>query len=131
MLHLDDGDVGTYEFPGGDPPVSVDDEIVVDPFMITDEGMAAAEQVTVGMEGVTFVPAEITVPVGTTVVWDNTSGLPHTVTADDESFDSGNMDPGATFEMTFNEPGEIPYFCRYHGGPGGVGMAGTIIVTSP
>src|SRR5687768_8704241 len=36
-----------------------------------------------------FEPAAVTVPAGTTVTWTNTGSRPHTVTADDGSFDSG------------------------------------------
>ena len=33
-----------------------------------------------------------------------------------------------SYAYTFTEPGTYPYFCRYHGDVGGVGMAGTIVV---
>lgn len=35
MLHEDSGEMGTYEFPAGDPPARVDGEVVVEPFMVT------------------------------------------------------------------------------------------------
>jgi hypothetical protein len=35
MLHTDSGVIGTYEFPGGDPPVKVNGKIVVKPFKVT------------------------------------------------------------------------------------------------
>ncbi len=37
MLHTDAGTVGTYEFPGDDGPVSVDDQVVVVSFSTTVE----------------------------------------------------------------------------------------------
>ena len=37
-----------------------------------------------------FQPASIEVPAGSTVTWTNTGAAPHTVTADDGAFDSGN-----------------------------------------
>jgi plastocyanin len=52
----------------------------------------------------------------------------HTITADDGSFDSGILNPGDTFSLTFDTPGTSAYYCQIHGGPGGVGMAGTIVV---
>ena len=130
MLHTDTEEVGTYEFPDNDPPVKVNDQIVVQPFEVTGGEMTTAEQ-TVRMVDRTFNPKEITVSVGTTVVWENTSSLPHTVTADDGSFDSGTVSPGGTFEVTFTQAGQVPYHCEFHGGAGGVGMSGTITVTSP
>jgi len=50
------------------------------------------------------------------------------VTADDGSFDSGNQPPGAEFTLTFPRPGVYRYYCKYHGAPGGIGMAGVIVV---
>jgi hypothetical protein len=48
MLHADTGTVGTYEFPGGDPPVTVDGNIVMASFQAT--AMAQAAQATVTPE---------------------------------------------------------------------------------
>ena len=70
----------------------------------------------------------MTVAPGTTVVWTNGDATGHTVTADNGAFDSGNLDQGATFKFTFNQPGAYAYYCRYHGGPGGQGMSGQVIV---
>ena len=84
---------------------------------------------TVSMVDTSFDPQELTVSAGTIVRWVNDSDLPHTTTADDGAWDSGNMESGATFEFTFEEPGEYPYYCEIHGGPGGEGMSGTITVT--
>ena len=35
MLHIDAGEVNTYEFPGADVPTKVDDNVVVKPFNVT------------------------------------------------------------------------------------------------
>ena len=35
MLHVDTGTEGEYEFPDGDPPVRVDDQVVVQPFEVS------------------------------------------------------------------------------------------------
>ncbi|HEX6261761.1 MAG TPA: PLDc N-terminal domain-containing protein [Actinomycetota bacterium] len=75
-----------------------------------------------------FRPETIRIPVGGTVTWINEGRNPHTAAADDEAWDSGNLDPGDTFSRTFDEQGAIPYYCRYHGAAGGLGMAGTILV---
>jgi plastocyanin len=74
-----------------------------------------------------FRPADLRVEPGTTVTWSNDGRNPHTVTADDEAFDSGNLDRGDTFSFTFPEPGRFSFHCRYHGAPGR-GMAGQILV---
>ncbi len=88
----------------------------------------------------TFEPRTVTIPVGGTVEWTNGSVLVHTVTDDPdeatvegssalpdgaESFDSGNMAPGAKFSHTFKVPGTYRYFCKPHEA---AKMWGTVIV---
>ena len=54
-----------------------------------------------------------------------TTGLARTPSsADDGSFNSGNLDKGATFSHTFDKAGTFAYYCKYHGSKGGTGMAG-------
>jgi plastocyanin len=60
-----------------------------------------------------------TIKKGTMVTWTNPTKAPHTVTADDGSFDSGTFDPGKTFSMTFTAVGKFKYSCDVH--PGQVG----------
>lgn len=75
-----------------------------------------------------FQPQSVTINAGDTITWTNTGAAPHTATASDGSWDSGNLDPGQTFSRTFDTPGTYNYYCRYHGTPEGTGMAGTIVV---
>jgi plastocyanin len=76
----------------------------------------------------TFSPKELHIRVGQTVTWVNNGQASHTVTADDNSFDSGLFGPGAQYSHKFEKPGHYSYYCTLHGGPGGVGMAGVIVV---
>ena len=82
----------------------------------------------VDMKNLAFAPKEIHIAPGQTVTWTNDDPLQHTVTADDGSFDSGLIDQGGTFTQEFDTPGTYQYFCQPHGGPGGTGMAATVIV---
>jgi plastocyanin len=91
-------------------------------------GTMAAEVVTITEENYGFQPYQVTVSVGTTVVWVNNDSAKHTVSADDGSFESGDQGAGEVFQYTFGTPGTYPYFCRFHGDKGEVGMAGIIIV---
>jgi len=93
-----------------------------------DEPEPAANAVSVSVADSRFVEREITISAGTTVVWNHEGQRPHTVTADDGLFDSGQIVNGDTFRFTFDEPGTYPYYCEFHGGPGGQGMAGVVIV---
>jgi plastocyanin len=82
-----------------------------------------------------FRPKEVTVAVGTNLVWKHEGQQPHSVTADDGTFDSHPKCPsgecmqnGDRFEFTFTKAGRYPYYCRVHGGKGGIGQSGIVIV---
>src|SRR5215212_6699812 len=87
-----------------------------------------AETKTVTIKDFAFDPKTISVNVGDTITWTNEGPSPHTVSADDASFDSGNLDKGATFSHTFDKAGTFAYYCKYHGSKGGAGMAASIAV---
>ena len=90
-------------------------------------GPIAAHQddaVAVQVVDFAFEPGTLTVPAGATVTWTNAGSRPHTVTADDGSFDSGRLDPGEQFSQTFDQPGTFAYHCGFH-----PEMQGTIVVT--
>lgn len=67
-----------------------------------------------------FDPAEISVKVGTTVIWTNNDSVPHTVTSGDPSggpsgtFDSGLIKPGQIFKYSFTSANTTSYFCTVH-----------------
>ncbi len=67
------------------------------------------------------------VEAGQPVVFGNADSVPHTVTggegASDGTFDTGVFAPGANAELTFDEPGEVSFFCVLH-----PDMTGTVIV---
>ncbi len=84
---------------------------------------------TVSMYDDFFSPKSINISAGTTVVWTNYGTMNHTVTADDNSFTSGSLSPGATFSHTFTVSGTYNYHCIFHGASGGVGMSGSVIVS--
>jgi cupredoxin-like protein len=64
--------------------------------------------------GFSFSPGVLKVSVGTTVTWTNNDPTPHTITADDGSFDSGAIMAGGTFSRIFDRPGTYPYHCMFH-----------------
>jgi plastocyanin len=72
-----------------------------------------------------FDPAQLTVPVGTTVTWLNKGREDHSVTADDKSFDSGLKKSGTTFQRAFPKAGKFSYHCEPH-----PWMTGTIEVSA-
>ncbi|HUX84491.1 MAG TPA: plastocyanin/azurin family copper-binding protein, partial [Chitinophagaceae bacterium] len=77
----------------------------------------------VNIAGFAFSSASLTVPSGTSVTWKNMDNVNHTVTANDGSFDSGDIVPGATFSHTFSSVGSFSYHCKHH-----TYMTGTVTV---
>lgn len=69
-----------------------------------------------------FEPAELTVPAGSTVQFANVGAKPHTMTAEDGSFDTGRVEPGAedgrfaseAVTFTADAVGEFPFVCQVH-----------------
>ncbi|MEO8711833.1 MAG: cupredoxin family copper-binding protein [Parafilimonas sp.] len=68
----------------------------------------------VSIKNFAFSASTLTVSLGTTVKWTNNDATTHTVTADDGSFDSGNIAPGGTFSHTFSAAGTTKYHCSIH-----------------
>ena len=81
-------------------------------------GDVAAE---VAISGNAFDPSDVEIGVGGTVRWTNEDGVAHTATFDD--VDSGSLEPGDTFEHTFDETGVHDYVCTFH-----PTMTGTVTV---
>ena len=85
---------------------------------------ATPAPVTIVLKNFAFDPKQVTVPVGTTVVWTNRDAASHTVTAGTRGspsglFDSGNLASGASFSFTFTKAGTYPYYCAIHAGMDG------------
>ncbi|QKF93619.1 blue type 1 copper protein [Fadolivirus algeromassiliense] len=67
---------------------------------------------------------KLTVNKGDIIVWTNVGEVEHTVTADNDQFNSGYIKPGEHFSVKFDFPGEYYYSCMYHKG----WMKGVVIV---
>ena len=101
-----------------------------------DDEPAAADAAPGGTATVTiktfdFQPDPLTVAAGTSITFENTDAIDHTVTAGTREaptpdvFDGQLPEQGTTFELTLDEPGTYDYFCEIHPGPG---MTGQIVV---
>jgi LPXTG-motif cell wall-anchored protein len=91
-------------------------------------GVAQAASTMVEAQDFDFSPKTISIDPGNSITFTNTGNATHTATADNGSFDTGDIKPGASETITIKAPGTYPFYCKYHGGPGGVGMSGTITV---
>jgi FtsP/CotA-like multicopper oxidase with cupredoxin domain/plastocyanin len=85
---------------------------------------------TVTVKDFEFFPKALMVSPGQTVTW-QWAGAQHSTTSDTGVWDSGVHNAPHTFTHTFTaaDVGKtFPYFCSIHGGPGGAGMSGSIMV---
>ena len=94
-------------------------------------GDGGADVVEVTIHTFQFSPDPLEVPAGTTVRFTNEDPTTHTVTAgtrdepDPDRFDEP-LAEGESAEITFDERGRVPYFCRIHSGPG---MTAEVVVS--
>lgn len=79
----------------------------------TSTGVDAAPEATITIVDLAFTGAT-SVGVGETLTVTNEDNVGHTWTAVDGEFDSGNLAQGESFEHTFDEAGEIDFFCSIH-----------------
>jgi plastocyanin len=78
---------------------------------------------TIHIKNFAYVPDTVTVHPGSTVRFVEDDETPHTVTATDHSYDSGNLNQKDRWSHTFAKEGTYTYFCAYH-----PYMKGTVIV---
>lgn len=68
-----------------------------------------------------YIPEQLAIGVGDTVIWRNDDNTEHTVTSVDNDdaggalFDSGTIDPGSTYSLQFTAAGAYTYYCTLHG----------------
>lgn len=78
-----------------------------------DDDATAAAYGTVNIQNGTFSIPDHIVVAGTPVTWINNDGVKHTVTSEDGTFDSGDIMPGQSFTLTFNNIGVYNYYSKY------------------
>jgi plastocyanin len=125
---------GTYFYFCRINPAKMNGVLTVEPG--ADEPRAVRVQaVDPGQTGdkLRFDPSELEVAAGTTLLVANVGGKPHTLTADDGSFDTGVVEPGAqggrfagrNASVTLNQAGTFKFHCEVHP----AAMKGTVTVT--
>jgi plastocyanin len=84
------------------------------------EGAAAApgekleRSVKVDISNFEYDPDAVRVEAGGKVTWLNEDSVAHTATAEDGSFDTGEIDEGKLKSETFKQPGTYVYHCEIH-----------------
>ena len=114
--------------------------LIVSSFVLAEPpALATTYQVKMGTDNglLRFDPDNLTINIDDTVQWVNNKLAPHNVV-----FDSSKIDPelakqlshknllfapGESYQSTFTQSGEYPYYCQPHRG---AGMIGKIIVQS-
>ena len=91
---------------------------------ISSTAAPASGETAVTIANFAFDPATLTVTIGTTVKWTNQDSAGHTVTADDNSWSSGNLNQGDSYSHTFTQAGTYAYHCGVH-----PSMKATLIVS--
>ena len=103
------------------------------------EAVPVQDARSVGIGDNFFDPPDAAVEPGSTITWTNNGARPHTVTADDGSFDSGRLNPGDSYTVAFDGQGTVTYHCAIHPemrgsvtvGVGGGGGGGTAPAEQP
>jgi len=72
-----------------------------------------------------FGPATLTITAGDTVTWTNEDAVVHTATSVNGAFDSGDLEQGESYTVTFTTAGTYDYLCTPH-----PSMTGRIIVVA-
>jgi plastocyanin len=119
----------TLNYIGEDVSVDVDTsllgsviQIEGDPLPATPESvatpvsLAAPMEVTIEIREFAFQPEAVEVAAGGTVTWTNQDSLSHDVAQlpPGSGFASSPLPKGATFSVTFEEPGLVEYYCPSH-----------------
>jgi plastocyanin len=88
----------------------------VQPAPPADQDTAREERrvVRVDIREFAFIEQRLEIERGTTVEWVNRDAVVHAATSDDGSWNSGAIQPGASWSATFDEPGIYSYHCGPH-----------------
>jgi plastocyanin len=89
----------------------------------SDQPALAEAAAVIEIRMIAWAPTEVRIRAGESVAWINHDPLPHTVTADDGSWRSGEFGQGGVYVRRFDRPGRYTYHCIPH-----PQMTGVVIV---
>lgn len=98
------------------------------------DGPVKGDDVTVQMFDNRYQYTEVRIPVGGSINWLGAGRSPHNAVAVDGSWSTedvfGSLEQleGDSAVLTYDQRGEYPFFCSFHGNANGDGMAGVLIV---
>jgi plastocyanin len=91
----------------------------------SDNNPVGTQTTNMSISGFAFSPATLSVKTGSVIKVTNNDAAAHTLTADDNSFDSGNIPAGGSGTITVTKAGTFAFHCTYHSR-----MTGTLTVTN-
>ena len=91
--------------------------------LVTSPARAGGTDHAVEIVDFAFSPATLTITAGDTVTWTNGDPIVHTATSTTGAWDSGDLEMGESYSLTFAEPGTYDYLCTPH-----PSMTGRIVV---
>jgi plastocyanin len=94
-------------------------------------GHSTAPAATVDIGYSAYSPADVVVVAGERIRFANNSARAHTVTADDDSFDSGRISSGELFDLDAMTPGSFPFHCSLHPHITGSVDVRTLLLSAP
>jgi len=83
-------------------------------FAFVSPGPRRARRHEVEIRAFQFKPQELRVAPGDTIVFVNRDPVPHTATASNRSWDTGELAPATSKALVVRELGELSYTCLYH-----------------
>jgi plastocyanin len=79
------------------------------------DGASSSATRSVTIKDYEYAPANLTVPVGTTVAFTNQDSTPHTATSKDSgAFESGPIDTDKSATIKLEKAGTFAYYCVFH-----------------
>lgn len=82
--------------------------------ILTVLSVSRAAIINVSIQGFAFVPDSVHVQPGDTVRWTNETQVTHTSTGNGETWNSGNLGNGQSYQRVFDDAGAFTYFCTPH-----------------
>jgi plastocyanin len=88
------------------------------------QGLSKPFDGTIDTADYSFTPVRTSVPVGTTLTWNNSGAVIHTATSTTGGWDTGDIPSGASASITFEAAGSFNYNCSPH-----PWMLGQVVIT--
>jgi plastocyanin len=81
---------------------------------VAEQANDAAKTHTVIIKNFKFIPEVLEVKPGDKIKWVNQDIVPHTATAHDKSWDTGEIASGESKVLVVNKAQSLSYYCAYH-----------------